>query len=333
MTTIVKKKIRKQVYYYAVESKRVNGKPRIVWQQYLGKFDDIVKRAQQDRAKPVEAKVYEFGAVAAYYHLAQKIDLVKIIDEIAPKRNQGASVGEYMLLAAMNRAVHPVSKKAFADWYLNTALPRWMAIPASQLTSGRFWDHMDRLDETAIRQIEESLTRRLVHQFQLDLRALVYDATNFYTWIDTLSEEELPQRGHNKAKRNDLKQVGLALMVTTDFHIPLFHQVYAGNRNDALQFSSVIEELSERFKAIRQSCESVTLVFDKGNNSKSNLPQLEGTPFHFVGSLTPSHHPDLLAIPQRRLRATGRCPFGRRDGASVAPPCVRCHAHRRHHLQ
>jgi transposase len=171
-----------------------------------------------------------------------------------------------------------------------------MNVSAKQLTSQRFWDHMDRLDDQAIRSIEEALTKRLVEQFKLDLSCLVYDATNFYTWIDTLSEEELAQRGHNKAKRDDLKQVGLAMMVTTDFHIPLFHQLYAGNRTDSKQFSGVISDLAERYKAISQACENVTLVFDKGNNSKKNLPAVEATPFHFVGSLTPSHHSDLLAI-------------------------------------
>lgn len=303
MATIIKKKIRKQTYYYAVESKRVDGKPRIVWQQYLGKYEDIVRRAQQDRAKPVEAKVYAFGAVAAYFHLAQKIGLVELIDSSSPKRKQGASVGAYILLAAINRALHPVSKQAFADWYVETILPRLTGIGAQQLTSQRFWDHMDRLDEATIEQIEQALTRRLVAQFQLDLRTLVYDATNFYTWIDTMSEEELAQRGHNKAKRNDLKQVGLALMVTTDFHIPLFHKVYAGNRTDSTQFSSVIEELSERYKSMSHGCEKVTLVFDKGNNSKKNLPKLDGTSFHFVGSLTPSHHPDLLAVPKEAFES------------------------------
>lgn len=284
------------MYYYAVESKRVDGKPRIVWQQYLGKLDDVVRRAQQDRSQPVEAKVYEFGAVTALYHLASQIGLVELINRVVPKRNQGASVGDYMLLAAINRAVHPVSKREFADWFMDTSLQRWMDITPKQLSSQRFWDHMDRLDEEAIQKIEEELTHRLVEQFQLDLRCLVYDATNFYTWVDTLSSEELPQRGHNKAKRNDLKQVGLALMVTTDFHIPLFHKVYAGNTQDAKQFGSIVKELSERYQAVSEFCEKVTLVFDKGNNSKKNLPLLESTPFHFVGSLTPSHHADLLAV-------------------------------------
>lgn len=51
------------------------------------------------------------------------------------------------------------------------------------------------------------------------------------------------QRGHQKQHRWDLKSVVLALMVTTDFNIPLFHAVYPGNRNDATEFQSITDEL------------------------------------------------------------------------------------------
>ena len=50
-----------------------------------------------------------------------------------------------------------------------------------------------------------------VLRFQLDLRALVSDGTNFFTYINTRTPAELPQRGHNKQKRGDLRQVSLGL--------------------------------------------------------------------------------------------------------------------------
>ena len=122
--------------------------------------------------------------------------------------------------------------------------------------------------------------------------------TLLYTWIDTLADAALPQRGHNKAKRHDLKQVSLAMLITTDFQIPLLHQVYPGNRNDVTQFGSVIEGLLARYRALAGECTDVTLIFDKGNNSKDNLRTLDGAPLHFVGSLVPSRFPDLLDVPR-----------------------------------
>src|SRR6516165_2286775 len=51
-----------------------------------------------------------------------------------------------------------------------------------------------------------------------------------------------------------------------------------------------------------QGCNHITVVFDKGNNSKEGFESFTATPFHFVGSLVPSQHPDLLAIPHRKFR-------------------------------
>ena len=46
MATIIKKTKKGRFYYYAVQCKRVNGKPRIVWQKYLGTLDAILRRAK-----------------------------------------------------------------------------------------------------------------------------------------------------------------------------------------------------------------------------------------------------------------------------------------------
>jgi hypothetical protein len=50
-------------------------------------------------------------------------------------------------------------------------------------------------------------------------------------------------------------------------------------------------------RQLAPSCEHISLVSDKGNNSEETSDVLEDTPFHFVGSLAPSQHPDLLGPP------------------------------------
>lgn len=42
MASLIKKKKRGKIYYYLAECQRVNGKPRIVWQKYLGSAESIV---------------------------------------------------------------------------------------------------------------------------------------------------------------------------------------------------------------------------------------------------------------------------------------------------
>lgn len=299
MATLVQKRIKGHRYYYLVQTAWRDGKSRIVHQQYLGKAEDVAKAVtERGSLRPVAARVRSYGAVAALYRKAQELGVVEIIDRHAPKRRQGPTVGEYLLVAAINRAVAPTSKAKMAEWFAGTALGQWLPFTERQLASQRFWDHMGYLTAERIQSIEDELTARVVAGEGLDLRALVYDATNFFTWIDTLGPAELPQRGHNKAKRHDLKQVGLAMLVTGDFHVPLFHAVYPGNRTDATEFGSVTESLLARYRLLAEHCQDVTLVFDKGNNSQANQAVLDGSPLHFVGSLVPSHYPDLLNVPR-----------------------------------
>jgi transposase len=188
-----------------------------------------------------------------------------------------------------------------------TVLPRLIqGLAPKKLTSQRFWDHMDRVSLEAIEAIETDLARRLVEQFGIDLNCLAFDATNFFTFINTRNTKaDLAQRGHNKNGRCDLRQISLALLVSTDFHVPLFHETYAGNRPDAVEFRSALSQLQQRQEEFTHQCRDITLVFDKGNNSAEGFEMLEGTEFHFVGSLSPTQHPDLLAIPLEQFHALG----------------------------
>jgi len=162
---------------------------------------------------------------------------------------------------------------------------------------------MQYLDEESLAAIETDLTRRLVEDFEVDVRALFYDTTNFDTFLCSENPSELAQRGHAKSKRTDLRIVGLALMVSWDFHIPLFSRVYEGNQPDSVTFSKVLDDLVARYQMFKERCQRVTLVFDKGNNSGENMEALDDSPYHIIGSLVPTQHQDLLDIPARRFRA------------------------------
>lgn len=304
MPSLTAKRIDGHTYFYARYCQRVDGKPKIVRQVYLGKIDDLIASSQRTRLppQPLETQVASCGDVAALWDIAQRLDLVPLLDAFFPKRQQGLSCGQYLLLAAMNRALAPASKVHFADWYRRTILTRLLPVDPALLSSQNFWNHMDLISSEQIFDFERQMTQRLIERFQLDLRALVYDGTNFFTYIDTCTPSELPQRGHNKQKRGDLRQVNLGLLVSTDFHIPLFHRVYAGNVHDSVEFRSITEDLAAHYRDLAQSCDHITLIFDKGNNSAEALQSLIETPFHFVGSLVPTQHPDLLAVPRRRFR-------------------------------
>src|SRR6266566_4921989 len=278
MASLTAKVVHGHKYFQIITSRRINGKPRQVVLAHLGTADTLFARLQQKQGEPIKARVQPFGFLAAAWGLAQKLQLVSLIDRHVPKRQQGASVGQYLVLAALNRLTSPNSKARMAQWYRKTPLQRWLPLSAKQLRSQRFWDAMNAVDESAIRKIEMQLSRQLVEDFGIDVRCLCFDCTNFDTFIDSRTTSELARRGHAKSKRTDLREVGLALLVSTDFNIPIFSRVYPGNQ-------------------------PVTLVFDKGTNSEENLAALGPSPYHVVGSLVPTQHPDLLEVPLDKFQS------------------------------
>lgn len=302
MASLQRKIIHGRPYYYLVESRRINGRPRPVVVQYLGSADSLLQRFRQPQAEPTRARLSPFGGVAALYDLAQQLHLAELIDHYAPKRHQGPSVGQYLLVAAINRCLAPTSKLRMPAWLRSTPLPRWLGCTPQQFTSPRFWDNLELLGEKEIAALSEALAQRLLETFHLEVSSLIFDCTNFDTFIDTENPSQLPQRGHAKSKRTDLRLVGLALLVSVDFHVPLLWKVYPGNQHDSISFAQVLEELTRRYQALARDCQSITLIFDKGNNSVRNQEVLDHSPFHFVGSLVPTHFADLLALPLKKFQ-------------------------------
>jgi transposase len=301
MPSIVGKRRGKHTYYYLVESARVDGQPRIVSQEYLGTAEEVMARLTGAAAgEPVRSQHKRFGDLAAVWSVLARLDVAGIVEEVTPRyANAAASVGTYLTLATANRIVDPCSKLAFADWWATTAGPRWVKVPEAALDHRRFWDAMDSLDEDDLRRIETKLGRRMVSQFGLDLSGLVLDMTNFATYIDSANDRApIAQRGKAKQKRTDLRLVGLALVVTRDGGVPVASHAYPGDRPDVTQFSAVIDELVSRYRQLAGSVESLTVVYDAGQNSAGNHATVEGSGLGFVGSLPPSDHPDLLALPR-----------------------------------
>jgi transposase len=298
MACIIKKIVKGRPYYYAAESARVNGKPpRIIWQKYLGTLDDIIQR-KEEGSDVTEVDIFEAGCVAAMLGMFEKIQLIEIIDDIIPKRKQGPSVGQYIALAAINRIVNPCSKLSMPDWYKKSILYRLWKFPPEAFNSQRFWDHMDLIKDDQIDMIQEKIANNVKNTFSIAPEVILYDTTNFFTYIATRnSRNTIARRGKSKAKRNDLRQVGLALLVSKDFQIPLFHSVYQGNLADRGIFADMSMKIKGHYENVFGKENSSTLVFDKGNVSDDAMEKLIISGQHFVCALPKNMLPAMFSKP------------------------------------
>jgi len=303
MATIRKQKVGKYTYWQIVESKRVNGKPRPVVIAHLGTAEQLLYKLKEG---PLKKKVRStaHGAVELFYKVIQRLDLLNIFEQsFSPQKRDGFTVGQSLLLAAMHRAIQPGSKRSFARWAAQTSLPDYFGLNLSKLDSQHFWDQMDTVTDEELAEAEKAITLKLIEEGLFSPRLLFYDLTNFFTYIDSANNRsELTRRGRNKQKRHDLRQFGLAQAVTKDFLIPVFSEVYEGNRTDKELFIPFLTRLREKLAELNVSLEEITLVFDKGSNTKKNFAELDEKKIPYVASLSASYHKELLKIPLSRYR-------------------------------
>ena len=294
----VKKKVKGRTYLSIGETHWVDGRAKTTILKYLGSAEKVYRIFMGlDKEETEYHRRYQFAAPLALHQIAEEIGLIEVINRHTKKREQGFSVGEYLHLITLNRALDPRSKRGIRRWYERSIFPFFLDIAPEKLTSQAFWDHMEYLGEEEIARIEEELSSRIIELYGLNTECLLYDITNFYTFIQEHEGNELPKRGNNKAKRFDLNQINLALLVTKDDGIPLMHHTYEGNRHDAKKFPEIIGKLADRFAMFSKNVDKVTLVFDKGNNSKKSIELLDETDYHFVGSLKPYDYKHFMEIP------------------------------------
>jgi len=299
MVYLTRKKIKGITYYYAEESERRDGKSRRKWQKYLGSLNKIIEAVEGEPPKPEYAEIFQLGGPAAYLNASEQINMMKILDSVLPKRNQGPSVGFYLTLAAINRGIEAVSKRSMWHWFQNTILFRaFPEINRASLSSQRFWDNMSSISEDKMKSAWMKLVNYVLDLEKLDLSCASYDGTNFYTFIGSFNTRcTIAKRGKNKQGRKDLRQINYALFCTRNDHFPLYFDVFEGNRHDSKEFQVVIEKFFQAFKDRVSKDGGMTIVFDKGNNSDKNLEKfIEDSGFHFVGSVKPDDHKDLALI-------------------------------------
>ena len=295
-------------YLRIVESFRdpVTGRPKLRVLRHLGRADEALRVFARTEALTVSSHTH--GPVAAVWQLAQTLDLPALIDAhlepgprgAAPARHDGLTVGQSLTLAAVGRACHATSKRGFAAWAATTTLGDLAGADVTRLTSQHVWDQMHRVPVAALAAIETALVARVLAHGDLAVDTVLYDATNFFTFLATTNARAtLPARGHNKQKRHDLRQVGVALCCTRgglgEPAIPLFHQVYGGARPDVRVFADVLPMLRERFVALGGGLEGITVVYDKGNVSRDTQATVDAQPFHYVAALTAASQRALIA--------------------------------------
>ena len=274
-------------------NKRVDGQTKRVWSATLCRKDKIeeslplLRRKLSGRSQEVEE--HPFGLEYALLSICEELGLANIVNQCIDKREGTISVGEYLTVLVINRACVLNSKSKMQRWFDRTTLARCFPRLEGTLTPQNIFNQMAHLDQETMRAIESKLCKALVSTFKIDSDCFLFDPTNFFTYIREHEKNTIAQRGHNKKKRTELRQINTSLLVTRDeFNLPMMHETYEGNVPDVTHFKDAIRLIEQRFNAIGIELPKVTLVFDKGNNSDEAYEMLDRDGIHFISSVRPS---------------------------------------------
>jgi transposase len=300
MASLVAKKKGHKLYYYLVESGRVQGKPRITHQIYLGTAEKVADLVQQRSTPlPLSATSRQAGLPGALWLAAQRSGVFDLLASLWPAPRSGPSTAHYLLLAAFHRISDPGPKTEVAHWYRNTILESLWQFPAERFTSQAFWDCFQQIKlspltaSAAMNAAQDDLDRAQLGLLALwkakqmvSQRLLSYDTTNFYTFVASNNQRNsLAQRGHNKQGRHNLRQVGLSYVLDGVYGLSLCHHVYPGNVSDTEEFSVALPRLLRFMDENQMARDSITLVFDKGSASLYNTLALEESGLGWISAL------------------------------------------------
>lgn len=195
MATLQVKRTKGYKYWQIVESRRVNGKPRPVVLAHLGTAEAILQKLQHRGSFKI--KSYSHGLLYSLLKLSRDLDIVAVINNNIrsqrkyfskkPVRNN-LTAGATLLFAALGRICQPTSKRSWYNWAKTTSLSYLLRMSFAKVDSQHFWDLMDSLPINHIKNIEIDILKRVKRIYGLQDDILLYDTTNFYTYIATTNK-------------------------------------------------------------------------------------------------------------------------------------------------
>ena len=209
-----------------------------------------------------------FGDVWLGWQLWRKLSLDQIVARHMPSGRETVPPATMVAIEVISRLCigqgGETSEFGLAEQgYRRTALEDLLGVPDGLVTKDRLYRTLDAL-LAAKQPIEQDLKERLGELFSLQFDLLLCDLTS--SFFEGLMEgSELAKRGHSRDQRPDCKQIVPAMIVTPD-GFPVYHEVFAGNMNDAVAFPGIVEAMESRFGKARR-----VWVLDRGIASHKNL--------------------------------------------------------------
>lgn len=181
-------------------------------------------------------------------------------------------------VSTIARFCSPSSESAIAErWIDQTALDDLLGIDLNRINDDRLYRTLDEMLPSK-QALGEHLKQKYGELFGSRFDLLLYDMTSTYFEGEAKANPQA-QRGYSRDSRPDCKQVTIAV-VATEEGLPLFYEVFDGNRTDVTTVEDIVEAMEKLYGRANR-----IWVMDRGMVSEENLEFLkERNGFYLVGT-------------------------------------------------
>jgi len=216
--------------------------------------------------------VREIGAEWMVWNTWKQLGLDELLQQ------QGFS-GEEIRLAqtqVISRAVYPASELATTRWIQdNSAVCELTGFDLSKMNKDRLYRGSLKL--YSIKEaLEKHLSVRTNELFNLQDKVIIYDLTNTY-FEGSKRGSELAKFGRSKEKRNDARQVVLALVVNVHGFVK-YSSIHEGNYSDTSELDTLLTNLGQ----VNSGDQPGVVVIDAGIATVDNLKRIRSKGYDYV---------------------------------------------------
>jgi transposase len=246
------KKIKKngKIYLAEVESQWIDGKSVQKHIRYVGREVDGETKLAASISDIEIDEVKVFGPLIVLHHIAKEIGLPDLLGEYSPE----------ILSLVYAHCLNYQSINRMSAWFKRTDLA--MLLDIEKVTEKTLLDALDSLEQIDVENLQLEIFNALNKKFRVAKKGLVYDVTNTYLYGKKCP---LGKAGHDKEGVKGRPLIQVALAVTQDKGLPLFHKVFDGNIHDARTLQDVASTMKQ------YKIKSGLIIYDRGITSAENI--------------------------------------------------------------
>ena len=192
--------------------------------------------------------------------LYNKLNIPDFIEKYSLDKSFKYNLNDILKLLVFSRALNPESKKKTYERKSNY----FFELKDFSLDDiYRSLDHLTLLKDDLMVHLNKEIT----NQGLRDVSLVFYDVTNYY--FESVNFDGFKERGVSKENKDTaIIQMGLFI---DNRGIPITYELFPGNTNDLSTMRPILEKVKKDFNLGK-----ITIVADKGNNSKANLALIDG---------------------------------------------------------